>query len=39
MKELKRDIWKCGGVGWFVGKVNVGKSWFFEMVFFKGMVM
>jgi hypothetical protein len=37
-KELKRDIWKRGGAGWFVGKVNVGKSRLFETVFPKGMV-
>ncbi len=35
-KELKEDIWKRGGAGWFVGKVNVGKSQLFEAVFPKG---
>ncbi len=35
-KELKEDIWKSGGGGWMVGKVNVGKSRLFESVFPKG---
>ncbi|EMR66445.1 putative gtp-binding protein [Eutypa lata UCREL1] len=35
-KELKEDIWKRGGAGWMVGKVNVGKSQLFEEVFPKG---
>lgn len=35
-KELKSDIWRRGGGGWMVGKVNVGKSNLFEMVFPKG---
>jgi genetic interactor of prohibitins 3, mitochondrial len=35
-KELKEDIWKRGGGGWMVGKVNVGKSQLFESVFPKG---
>ncbi|RYO75249.1 hypothetical protein DL764_010535 [Monosporascus ibericus] len=35
-KELKEDIWKRGGAGWMVGKVNVGKSQLFEAVFPKG---
>lgn len=35
-KELKEDIWKRGGGGWMVGKVNVGKSRLFESVFPKG---
>lgn len=35
-KELKEDIWKRGGGGWMVGKVNVGKSQLFEAVFPKG---
>ncbi|KAI1101903.1 hypothetical protein F4804DRAFT_314597 [Jackrogersella minutella] len=35
-KELKGDIWKRGGAGWMVGKVNVGKSQLFEAVFPKG---
>ncbi|ORY63994.1 uncharacterized protein BCR38DRAFT_317768, partial [Pseudomassariella vexata] len=35
-KELKEDIWKRGGAGWMVGKVNVGKSQLFESVFPKG---
>jgi ribosome biogenesis GTPase A len=34
--EVKRDIWSKGGAGWFVGKVNVGKSALFEAVFPKG---
>jgi ribosome biogenesis GTPase A len=37
-RELKNNIWKRGGAGWFVGKVNVGKSRLFETVFPKGMV-
>ena len=35
-KELKEDIWRRGGGGWMVGKVNVGKSNLFESVFPKG---
>lgn len=35
-KEVKEDIWKRGGGGWLVGKVNVGKSNLFEAVFPKG---
>jgi genetic interactor of prohibitins 3, mitochondrial len=35
-KELKEDIWKRGGAGWMVGKVNVGKSQLFEAVYPKG---
>ncbi|KAI0009276.1 hypothetical protein F4779DRAFT_582780 [Xylariaceae sp. FL0662B] len=35
-KELKEDIWKRGGAGWMVGKVNVGKSRLFGEVFPKG---
>ncbi len=35
-KELKEDIWRRGGGGWMVGKVNVGKSNLFEAVFPKG---
>lgn len=35
-KELKEEIWKRGGAGWMVGKVNVGKSQLFEAVFPKG---
>lgn len=35
-KELKEDIWKRGGAGWMVGKVNVGKSQLFHAVFPKG---
>lgn len=34
--NLKEDIWKRGGGGWMVGKVNVGKSNLFECVFPKG---
>lgn len=33
---LKEDIWKRGGGGWMVGKVNVGKSQLFEAVYPKG---
>lgn len=35
-KELKEDIWKRGGGGWLVGKVNVGKSRLFHDIFPKG---
>lgn len=35
-KEVRDDIWKRGGAGWMVGKVNVGKSQLFEAVFPKG---
>jgi hypothetical protein len=35
-KDLKEDIWKRGGGGWMVGKVNVGKSRLFQSVFPKG---
>ncbi|KAL3417783.1 DUF974 domain-containing protein [Phlyctema vagabunda] len=35
-KELKEDIWSRGGGGWMVGKVNVGKSQLFSVVFPKG---
>ncbi|KAG8160306.1 hypothetical protein KVR01_009842 [Diaporthe batatas] len=35
-KEIKEDIWKRGGAGWMVGKVNVGKSQLFDAVFPKG---
>ena len=36
--DVKEDIWKRGGAGWMVGKVNVGKSQLFEAVFPKGRV-
>jgi genetic interactor of prohibitins 3, mitochondrial len=35
-KILKEEVWKRGGAGWMVGKVNVGKSQLFESVFPKG---
>lgn len=35
-KELKENIWKRGGAGWMVGKVNVGKSQLFEAIYPKG---
>ncbi|KAF2497923.1 hypothetical protein BU16DRAFT_606753 [Lophium mytilinum] len=35
-KEVKADIWERGGGGWMVGKVNVGKSNLFEVVYPKG---
>ncbi|KAH7117027.1 hypothetical protein B0J11DRAFT_538151 [Dendryphion nanum] len=34
--KVKEDIWDRGGAGWMVGKVNVGKSNLFEVVFPKG---
>ena len=35
-KEIKEDIWQRGGANWMVGKVNVGKSNLFEVLFPKG---
>ena len=35
-KEIKEDIWRRGGGNWMVGKVNVGKSNLFEVLFPKG---
>lgn len=35
-RELREDIWKRGGAGWMVGKVNVGKSSLFHEIFPKG---
>jgi hypothetical protein len=35
-KSVKESIWERGGAGWMVGKVNVGKSALFEVVFPKG---
>lgn len=35
-KEIKQNIWDRGGAGWMVGKVNVGKSNLYEVVFPKG---
>jgi hypothetical protein len=35
-KEVKEAIWERGGGNWLVGKVNVGKSNLFEVVFPKG---
>ncbi|KAF2764370.1 hypothetical protein EJ03DRAFT_331891 [Teratosphaeria nubilosa] len=35
-RHVKSDIWKRGGAGWMVGKVNVGKSALFDVVFPKG---
>ncbi|KAH9815351.1 Genetic interactor of prohibitins 3 [Teratosphaeria destructans] len=35
-RTLKDDIWRRGAAGWMVGKVNVGKSALFEVVFPKG---
>ncbi|KAF2723981.1 hypothetical protein K431DRAFT_282246 [Polychaeton citri CBS 116435] len=34
--NVKEDIWNRGGAAWMVGKVNVGKSALFEVVFPKG---
>jgi hypothetical protein len=33
---VKKEIWDRGGAGWVVGKVNVGKSALYEVVFPKG---
>ena len=35
-KEIKEAIWQRGGGNWMVGKVNVGKSNLFEVLFPKG---
>jgi len=35
-QELRSEIWRRGGGGWMVGKVNVGKSKLFEVAFPKG---
>jgi len=35
-KELKQQVWEAGGAGWLVGKMNVGKSSLFEVIFPKG---
>ena len=35
-RTVKEDIWRRGGAGWMVGKVNVGKSALYEVVFPKG---
>ena len=35
-RQVKEDVWKRGGGGWMVGKVNVGKSNLFECIFPKG---
>ncbi|KAF2479031.1 hypothetical protein BDY17DRAFT_231910, partial [Neohortaea acidophila] len=32
-RTVKEDIWTRGGAGWMVGKVNVGKSALYEVVF------
>ena len=37
-KTVKEDIWDRGGAGWMVGKVNVGKSALYEVVFPKGRI-
>lgn len=34
--DIREEIWKRGGAGWLVGKVNVGKSQLFEAVYPKG---
>lgn len=34
--QVKEEIWRRGGAGWVVGKVNVGKSALFEGVYPKG---
>lgn len=35
-RDIKESIWKRGGGNWMVGKVNVGKSNLFEVLFPKG---
>lgn len=35
-KNVKEDVWQRGGAGWMVGKVNVGKSALYEVIFPKG---
>lgn len=35
-KDIQEDIWKRGGGNWMMGKVNVGKSNLFEVLFPKG---
>lgn len=35
-RNVKEDIYRQGGAGWMVGKVNVGKSALFESVYPKG---
>lgn len=35
-RDIKDSIWKRGGGNWMVGKVNVGKSNLFEVLFPKG---
>lgn len=35
-RTVKEEVYKRGGAGWVVGKVNVGKSALFEAVFPKG---
>jgi hypothetical protein len=35
-RDIKESIWKRGGGSWMVGKVNVGKSNLFEVLFPKG---
>lgn len=37
--QVKEEIWKRGGAGWVVGKVNVGKSALFEVAYPKGRNM
>ena len=38
-KPVKEDIWRRGGAGWMIGKVNVGKSQLFEAVYPKGRMI
>ncbi len=35
-RDIKESIWKRGGGNWMIGKVNVGKSNLFEVLFPKG---
>ena len=35
-RDIKESVWKRGGGNWLIGKVNVGKSNLFEVLFPKG---
>ena len=38
-QKVREEIWRRGGAGWMVGKVNVGKSQLFESVYPKGRML